>query len=145
MSDDTYSESDLDALRTALLGRAVVGATRYEDLDDLRGVHLPRVGYDRAEGELLLDDGTTLLLAGNTGGCICGAGDYALSLLNLPVNAITDVSVDVSGDPEGEARYSIFVLGDGLLTELARFDGSDGNGYYGTGFRFTVLPPDRPL
>lgn len=34
--------------------------------------------------------------------------------------------------------YRIFVLAQDQRFELAAFDGDDGNGYYGTGFWFTV-------
>lgn len=134
--------NDADVLRDALFGRSVVDVKMYE------GYSGPKVGYYRAEGEVHLDDGTILYLAGNEGGCSCGSGDYYLSKLNdLPVNGITNV--EIKATPKSENRYedaytySIFVLTmGGEPVELASFEGDDGNGYYGTGFWFTIVAPE---
>lgn len=107
-------------------------------------------------GNLTLSDGTVLKVWGNTGGCICGAGDYLLTELNDVDNVITNVEVEEqpNGDylpcPEcGEegcfdhyglgGSYRIFVFAEDRRINLASFEGSDGNGYYGTGWWLTVL------
>lgn len=99
-----------------------------------------------ADDQLLLDDGTMLTLAGNEGGCSCGAGDYELTELNGCDNIIT--KVELENDPDGDdyARdaqgvYRIFVFADNQRINLATFEGSDGNGYYGTGYSITVTRP----
>lgn len=133
-------ETDVETLRKLLIGRSVVSV-------HLGGDGLPKYGYAYPEGSVTLDDGTVLLLAGNTGGCICGAGDYELRRLNdMPINGITNVEVteETFGDDryEPDRVYRIFVLAQDQRFELAAFEGNDGNGYYGTGFWFTVTPKD---
>lgn len=126
-------------LRAALIGRSVTAVQL--------GGELPSPDrYITAQGKVTLDDGTELLLGGNEGGCICGAGDYVLTQLNdMPINGITNVEVvdEHTGDDQWDmARtYRIFVLAQDQRFELATFEGDDGNGYYGTGFWFSVLRP----
>ena len=132
-----YDENDVEALRNILVGRSVDSVQMVDE----------QVTKDwwseSAEGKVILDDGTELLLGGNCGGCSCGAGDYYLTRLNdMPINGITNVEVvveDRDGNPYSDSHtYRIFVLAQDERFELAAFDGDDGNGYYGTGFWFTV-------
>jgi hypothetical protein len=105
--------------------------------------------YDSPEGYITLDDGTVIGLAGNTGGCICGAGDYDLTVLNTVDNAITNVIVEEKptgdynyNDDYADGTYRIFVVAEDHNQHLvAEFKGSDGNGYYGTGWWLTVVSP----
>ncbi len=110
----------------------------------------------KVDGEhLLLDDGTVIKAIGGAGGCVCGAGDYDLSVLNGVDNIITRVEFDYrpagdgeypkfdAGDPDAPGDswtgyYRIFVFADNEQVNLMQFDGSDGNGYYGTGFEILV-------
>lgn len=135
---DTYDQEALGPLRDALIGRSVVSVQL--------GGDLPEVGYDRAQGKITLDDGTELLLAGNDGGCICGAGDFELTRLNdMPINGITNVEIGYEdrgyAEPEPPEVYRIFVLAQDERFELATIEGDTGNGYYGTGFWFSVVRP----
>lgn len=92
---------------------------------------------ERVDNETLrLDNGTSLTLKGNEGGCSCGAGDYELTELNGVDNIITNV--ELLDDPDGEGAYRIFVFADNKRINLATFEGSDGNGYYGTGYSIKV-------
>ncbi len=107
--------------------------------DLLIGHKVTKVADDR----LVLDDGTELQLAGNEGGCSCGAGDYELTELNGVDNVITAVDLESSpGDDyqDGNGTYKIFVFADNRRVNLATFEGSDGSGYYGTGFSISVRP-----
>lgn len=117
----SYDETDRKEIGQLLLGRRVVKVT-----DDT----------------LILDDGRFLKFVGNDGGCSCGAGDYTLTELNDCNNIITDVEFDYSPDSDygngGEGHYKIFVFADNQRINLATFEGSDGNGYYGTGYSITV-------
>lgn len=145
------TETDVELLRKALVGKRVVSARLYDDGQD----HASVDKYDSvsAEGELILDDGTQVLLAGHIGGCSCSAGDYDLASVTVPsVNSIMDVQVQrvrpdgynpTYGDYDGEGEYvyRIFVLAFDTAHEVASFEGTDGSGYYGTGFYFRVLPP----
>jgi len=98
-----------------------------------------------AADHLLLDDGTLLRLVGNDGGCSCGAGDYDLTALNGVENIITAVEFEdePGGDGErgSEGAYRIFVFAGNEHINLATFEGSDGNGYYGTGYHVMVRLP----
>jgi hypothetical protein len=103
---------------------------------------------------LLLDDGTTIKAIGHDGGCACSAGCYDLSVLNGVDNIITRVEFDYApgGDYEAAPRsghpddpqdswtgyYRVFVYAENHQINLMQFDGSDGNGYYGTGYEILV-------
>jgi hypothetical protein len=104
---------------------------------------------------LILDNGTVIKAIGHDGGCACSAGCYDLSVLNGVDNVITRVEFDYqpTGDFEDERPapshlddpkdgwtgfYRVFVFADNQRINLMQFDGSDGNGYYGTGFEILV-------
>ena len=84
-----------------------------------------------------LDNGVRAKLHGNEGGCLCNSGDYFLTELNGCDNIITSVEVVHEGDYE--EHYRLFVFADNKKVNLATFEGTDGNGYYGTGFYIDVL------
>ena len=131
---------DKDAIKSLLLGRKVVKAEMTQIPDKRWGGH-------EDGGLLTLDDGTVLAIIPNIGGCSCGAGDYFLTELNEVDNIITDV--EFLDDPgyedfeENEKRepqgYKIFVLAEDRRLTLAAMEGTDGNGYYGTGYRIKVV------
>jgi hypothetical protein len=124
-----FHEDDKDGIRALLMGRTVT------KVDDHR---------------LHLDDGTELIIDGNEGGCSCGAGDYELTELNeCPNNAVMAVEFedapigDEYSDWDGRrdtGHYRIFVLAEDRRIKLAEFEGSDGNGYYGTGYWIVARP-----
>jgi hypothetical protein len=119
-----YDENDDEALTALLVGHKVTKV---------------------ADDKLMLDDGTELTLAGNEGGCSCGAGDYELRELNGVDNIITKVELVCEPDADGRMAmgfYEIFVYADNQLINLARFEGSDGNGFTVRVQRPT-LTPDR--
>lgn len=99
---------------------------------------------------LLLDDGTVIKVIGNGGCGGCPSGNYDLSVLNGADNAITavefdyaphsDADVDID-DEAGSGYYRIFVYAENQKINLMQFDGTDGNGYYGTGFEILVRRP----
>jgi hypothetical protein len=123
MASKTYDETDHYAVKELLIGHKV---TKVSD------------------STLQLDDGRLLEFIGHEGGCSCGAGDYDLTELNGVDNVITNVEfVDSpSGDDEdGEGHYKIFVFADNEKVNLATFEGTDGNGYYGTGYSIEVREP----
>lgn len=121
---ETYYQDDKEAIAALLVGHTVI-----------------KIDTDT----LLLDDGTRLKLKGNEGGCSCGAGDYDLTHLTGGVdNIITNVEFadSPSGDDEpGDGSYRIFVFADERRINLATFEGTDGNGYYGTGYWIQVERP----
>jgi len=101
-----------------------------------------------AKDHLLLDDGTLLRFVNGEGGCSCGAGDYDLTELNGVDNLITAVELvnSPSGDDlDGDGTYKIFVFAGNERINLATYEGTDGNGWYGTGYAVLVRRPDwRP-
>ncbi len=117
----TLDHENFGAIKELLLGRKVV----------------------RVQGAILvLDDGTRLKFEGNSGGCSCSAGDYELTELNHVDNIITDVEFVYNPDDDGryeQGVYQIFVYADNQRLNLATFEGSDGNGYYGTGYTIRVM------
>jgi hypothetical protein len=143
---ETYTEDEADEIAALLLGRRIVTA-------DMGTFDYPgRSDWDEpAEGRLVLDDGTVLYLTGNDGGCACDAGCYPLQKVATVDNIITSARVD--RDPTGDAyddgdgddpdagTYRIFVFADAQEINVAEFVGTDGNGYYGTGFHLTVIRP----
>ena len=143
-----------DRLRELLLGKKVTSARIADEAPD-RWMDRGPVGY------LTLSDGTTLRVWGNDGGCACDAGCYPLTHLAEADNVITNVEVeerrngyDVDEpacrtcdakyycDQEGHDNtgyFRIFVYAEDERINLASFEGSDGNGYYGTGWWLDVV------
>lgn len=144
---ETLYETDPELIADVLVGRRVVEA----ELGDFPLSDGRRYSFDNAEGRITLDDGTVLYLAGNDGGCACSAGDYFLTTLTKIDNVITAVEVGTSpvdeSDVYDDARYTIFVYADNpeVNYRLAEFEGTDGNGYYGTGFWIKVYAPGETV
>lgn len=126
----------LEQLKVLLLGRRVVDAQMSNGYAD---EYTPGpVGY------LILDNGMVLKVWGNDGGCACSSGCYPLQRLSAVENVI--LGVDLIEDPHddydgGEGAYRIFVFTANEMIELASFEGSDGNGYYGTGWWLSISAP----
>jgi hypothetical protein len=100
-----------------------------------------------AKDHLLLDDGTVLRFPDTYGGCSCNSGCYDLTELNGVDNIITAVEFqdDPGGDgyhEEGGGVYRIYVYADNQKINLATWEGTDGNGYYGTGYDIWVRRPE---
>lgn len=126
-----------------------------EDQDRIEALFMGRK-VTKVDGEhLVLDNGTVVKAIGHDGGCACSAGCYDLSVLNGVDNIITRVEFDYApggdwapgerpnphpDDPEDKwtGYYRVFVYADNQQINLMQFDGSDGNGYYGTGFQILV-------
>jgi hypothetical protein len=119
----TYSEQDEQAISDLLMGHSVTVV---------------------GESVLRLDDGTELDIIPNEGGCACLAGDYELTALNGIENIITRVELteEDDGHDEGDRSYRIFVYAGDERVNLVEIDGSDGNGYYGTGYEIRVRAPE---
>lgn len=116
-------ENDRDKITELLMGRKV---TKVDD--DL----------------LLLDSGQTVRVLGNQGGCCCSAGDYDLTTLNGVDNVITRVEFDYQPGGDDQAAsggfYRVYVFCGDQRVNLLQVDGSDGNGWYGTGFELVITP-----
>lgn len=102
----------------------------------LLGHKIVKVGTDIVQ----LDDGTLLKFTGSQG---CSCTSYDLTELNGVDNIITKVDFDDNpggvGYAEYEGSYRIFVFADNVKVNLATFEGTDGEGYYGTGYDIRIV------
>ena len=95
-------------------------------------------------GNLVLDNGVVLKIYPNIGCYGCESGNYYLQHISSVNNAITNVEfVEEFEDDCYYEHYKIFVIADGVTTELLDVYGTDGNGYYGTGYTIDVYIPDE--
>ena len=112
-----------------------------EETDKIRALLLGHKVNKIADDHLQLDDGTVFKIVGNSG-CICESGDYELTDLNEVDNIITAVTFneDPAGEmyPNGEGIYEVFVVAEDKYIRLLAVEGTDGNGYYGTGYTILV-------
>lgn len=92
---------------------------------------------------LVLDNGVVLQINPNIGCGGCESGNYYLEHIASVNNAITNVEFVDDFDAEYYKHYKIFVVADGMTTELLDVYGTDGNGYYGTGYTIDVYVPDE--
>lgn len=121
--DRTLCEQDEKEIEELLLGHKVT-------VDD----------YDN----LVLDNGVVLQIYPNIGCYGCESGNYYLQHISSVNNAITNVEfVEEFEDDCYYEHYRIFVIADGMTTELLDVYGTDGNGYYGTGYTIDVYMPDE--
>ena len=138
------------------------GVTRLteDDHDQIAELLMGKTVVKVDDEHLLLSDGTVLKAIGHEGGCACSAGDYDLTELNGVDNIITSVEFDDhpagDGDPWGDelaehqkcehgpgedkytGHYRIWVYAENQKINLMTVEGSDGNGYYGTGYGLLV-------
>lgn len=110
-----------------------------------------KIMADENNDSLILDNGVVLQINPNVGCYGCESGNYYLQHISSVNNAITNVefvndyddSDDDDFDAEYYQHYRIFVIADGVTTELLDVYGTDGNGYYGTGYKIDVYIPDE--
>lgn len=89
---------------------------------------------------LYLDNGTELKILANEGCGGCSSGWYEVTELNECDNVITSVEIccDDLNDEYESYSYKIFVFAEDKKIKLLQVDGTDGNGYYGTGYAIEV-------
>lgn len=93
---------------------------------------------------LVLDNGVVLQINPNIGCGGCESGNYYLEHIASVNNVITNVEfVEEFEDDCYYEHYKIFIIADGMTTELLDVYGTDGNGYYGTGYTIDVYLPDE--
>lgn len=112
---------------------------RYYQEDEIKELLLYRKVV-RVEGYTMwLDNGVELEIEPNEGCGGCNSGWYELVELNTVDNAITNVEfICEDGDDLYDTSYKIFVYAEDNRFKLLQVDGTDGNGYYGTGYYITV-------
>lgn len=122
--------------------------------DEIERLLLGRKVTKVDDEHLLLDNGTVIKAIGHDGGCACSAGCYDLEVLNGVDNIITKVEFDYAPASDGDypehgkhpddpddkwtGYYRIFVYAENQQINLMQVNGTDGNGYYGTGFGLLV-------
>ena len=111
----------------------------HDDQDRINELFLGRrVVYSRNE-VLELDDGTEIRVIPNEGCGGCGNGWFYLKKISEINNAITAVEIDHEySDDYCSEVYKIVVYAEGVGEDLVVIEGSEGNGYYGTGFSLKV-------
>lgn len=99
----------------------------------------------KVEGDtLFLDNGTSLEFVGNQGCGGCSSGWYDVTELNGCDNVITNVEFECEDVGNNFSySYKIFVYAEDKKIKLVQVDGSDGNGYYGTGYTIKVKVPRK--
>lgn len=102
-----------------------------------------KIVADEASDSLVLDSGTLLQINPNIRCGGCESGNYCLQHIASVNNAITNVELVEDYDDDYYKHYRIFVIADGMTTELLDVYGTDGNGYYGTGYEIDVYLPDE--
>ena len=119
---NSLDECDEEEIRKLLMGRKV-----------------------KVEGDnLILDNGIVLEVVANQGCGGCSSGWYSITKLNEVDNAITNVEFvcnNIETNEESncdDTSYKIFVFCEDTRINLLQVDGSDGNGYYGTGYTIIV-------
>lgn len=87
---------------------------------------------------LVLDNGVELEVIGNVGCGGCASGNYSVTELNSCDNAITNVEFACDEVGDEDLSYKIFVYAENTKIKIVQVDGTDGNGYYGTGYSIYV-------
>lgn len=114
---------------------------RHSDEHAIRETLIGRTVTKVNEETLELDDGTRLTVRPNDGCGGCPSGNYWLNELNdCPVNAIMAVEFIEEGEDD-HTSYKVFVLAENQHIKLLEVEGSDGNGFYGTGYWIQVTQP----
>lgn len=126
------------------------GTVIYDENDEkeikelLIGHKVKVIGNNGQEAELELDNGIRLKVLANEGCGGCSNGWYSINILNNIDNAITNVEfecddLDLRENDWDDTSYKIFVFCEDKRINLLDVTGSDGNGYYGTGYTIRVI------
>lgn len=132
----TFNETE-EQWAQELIGRRIVSA-------EVGHVTRPYEDPEAEVGILTLDDGTKLSITPNKGGCVCGAGDYFLNHFEAGSGGLITsarLTSEVDGYYEEDQTWELFVMCEGVAGEqkIMQIEGSDGNGYYGTGYIVEVV------
>ena len=120
----------------------------YQNEQEIKDLLIGRTITKVDEETLLLDNGVVLEIQGNLGCGGCEAGNYYLTELNDCPNMIMNVEFDCQDVTEAltgawddpDTTYRIFVYAENQKIKLMEVEGTDGNGYYGTGYWINVTP-----
>lgn len=114
----------------------------YDEEERIRDLLLYRKIVKVSWDTICLDNGIELEICPNKGCGGCCSGWYELVELNGCDNAITNVefSCDDICDENSynDLSYKIFVYAENKKLKILQVDGTDGNGYYGSGYSIIV-------
>lgn len=113
----------------------------YNQEDEIKELLMYKKIIKVEDNILFLDNGVELEVYPNEGCGGCSAGWYNIVELNGCDNVITNVEFyrdDVQYNYEIETSYKIFVFAENQQIKILQVDGSDGNGYYGSGYSIIV-------
>ncbi len=121
-------------------------ALDYEDEAQIKSLLMGRRVTKVNDTTLELDDGRILKIRGNEGCGGCSSGWYEIEELNdCPNNAIFNVEFEHTYDVDedacyrGNETYRIFVYAENEKIKLLEVNGSDGSGFYGSGYWIDVI------
>lgn len=108
----------------------------------LAGQTIVAVEHDGGRAVLQCENGTIVEITANDG-CYCGSGAYRIDRVQLVGGVIMSVTSSEEDSDIDKYTYRIFVYTDKVPNgrEIVSLSGSDGNGYYGTGYTFDVYRP----
>lgn len=113
----------------------------FSEEDKIKELLLYRKIVKVSDDTLFLDNGVELEILPNEGCGGCSNGWYSISELNDCDNVITNVEFSCENIENGyydDTSYKIFVYAEDKKIKIVQVDGSDGNGYYGTGYSIRV-------
>lgn len=113
----------------------------YYDENAIRELLMFRKIVKAKNDTLYLDNGIELEVCPNSGCGGCSSGWYDIVELNDCDNAITNVEFccdEDTNDDYDDTSYKIFVFAENKKIKILQVDGSDGNGYYGSGYSIIV-------
>lgn len=127
----------------------------YTDTAEIKALFVGRkvVSVDESTRKVTLDNGVVVRVVPNDGCGGCPSGHYDVKSLNMLKNVehiITAVKVvqidhptkDPYDEPDVTYQIAVYAAGVGVKkgrrTNLVELFGTDGNGYYGTGFTLEV-------
>lgn len=108
---------------------------QWDEEEEITNLLMWRTVTKIADNKVELDNGTILAFVGNADCCMV----YELVSLGETDNIITKVEFRGGYEDEGgDGIFEIFVFAAYEKINLARFEGSDGTGDYGTGYTILV-------
>lgn len=120
----------------------IIKTIRDTETTDLVELFLYRKIIKATEDTLTLDNGYVLEIIPNEGCGGCSNGWFEISELNTCENVITSVIVDEKIDGRDYETLSIFVFAEDRRITALQVSGTEGNGYYGRGYRIQVKAVD---
>ena len=139
-ADRTMKGAGVDRIEESCSNAEVLD---YRDKADIRALLLGRRVTKVSEDHIRLDDGALVRIYANRGCGGCPSGRYHLCDLNDVDNVITAVDfVQETTENEWGVRektYRVFVVAEDKRVNLFAVEGSDGSGYYGSGYELLVV------